>query len=716
MKHSTLKWLPLTGFILILALPLLSIPPWFSPPSWGKVILFRILVSVLLFFAAWFILRERRFPSLSSLKQSPAFWPIALLLSFTGTLLLSTLFSLEPFFSFWGTPSRSWGTLNFSFYVLFALLAFSLVREKQWKTIWTGTFIVGILVSLIALAQQFGWQLTETFATVGTRPHGSMGNPIILAMYLLLLSFPALAFGLKEPNKNRRFFLLALFSLFTLVTALTITRGALLGLAIGLFYFFFFYPKKTIIFKPAILSLVLLGVVLVASVNLASQPPEIVRQNEQLRTFWDRLLLKSAADDPRIAGWRAVSQAIFDRPILGYGPYNSSIGFDRYYTSKITSATGWWDSAHNLFLDIALWAGIPGLLLFLFFIGVLFQRLHQVKQKIPEHAVMAHGVQAAFISYLVAAFFFFDTFSTYLLFFLLVAYALHLISQDSLQLRPIKLRIPLPLIVGAFGLFLIWFTWQENLKPLVVNKEVNVAFQEASTGRCEQAFNRLDQLLPSHTYLDYYIRARYVDMAETCPINNEKAAELLLLNTQTRPYFTRAWIALGSYANDFPALQQAQQLSPNRWQIFSTRAQIHLSLDETDEALHNLNVCIVLDPLDGTCWWQRAQLNFTLGTMETVSGDMKTADEKGYFSSNNPQFILKLAVIYNTLGQYEDAAYQIWRLTQQDPQNVRYHALLASAYRSLGDYKKMQEELALMLELDPSQQDAVDAFLKTLPQ
>jgi len=37
----------LTGFCLILALPLLSLPPLFDPPDWGKTIIFRIIVSVL---------------------------------------------------------------------------------------------------------------------------------------------------------------------------------------------------------------------------------------------------------------------------------------------------------------------------------------------------------------------------------------------------------------------------------------------------------------------------------------------------------------------------------------------------------------------------------------------------------------------------------------------------------------------------------------------
>lgn len=49
MGFNRLKQLFLKGFLLILALPLLNWPPWFSPPDWGKTIVFRIAMSILIF-------------------------------------------------------------------------------------------------------------------------------------------------------------------------------------------------------------------------------------------------------------------------------------------------------------------------------------------------------------------------------------------------------------------------------------------------------------------------------------------------------------------------------------------------------------------------------------------------------------------------------------------------------------------------------------------
>ncbi len=48
-QKNTLSWIYLAGFFFILFLSLVNLPPWFSPPDWGKVIIFRIIASFLIF-------------------------------------------------------------------------------------------------------------------------------------------------------------------------------------------------------------------------------------------------------------------------------------------------------------------------------------------------------------------------------------------------------------------------------------------------------------------------------------------------------------------------------------------------------------------------------------------------------------------------------------------------------------------------------------------
>ena len=198
-------WLHLTGFFVILSLPLLNLPPWFSPPDWGKTIIFRIILSLMIFLFIWQILYKTKNDYLSSIiqnisnKKSNVFLGFWLLIAVFGIFLLSTIFSQEPYFSFWGSPYRSGGFLNFGFYIIFAVLAFLLIKTKDWQKIWDFSIIIGIFVSFIAVFQQYGL-FGKALIPYSYRPPSTIGGPIFLAIYLLLLCFYALAFLLTKKK------------------------------------------------------------------------------------------------------------------------------------------------------------------------------------------------------------------------------------------------------------------------------------------------------------------------------------------------------------------------------------------------------------------------------------------------------------------------------------------------------------------------------------
>ena len=321
-------WFYLVGFFLILALPLLNLPPWFSPPDWGKTIVFRIVLSILIFIFLWqFILRRKvmevRLPSF------PIFWLLAALFII---YLLATVFSLDPNFSFWGSPYRSGGFLNFAFYIIFAILAFLIIRQKDWQKVWDFALVIGILVSIIAIFQQFGL-ISKIFIPFEARPPSTVGGPIFLAIYLLLLSFLTLSFGLKQAGLKKLFYFLSFLLFIFVIVFITQTRAAFIGLVIGFLWFFFAYPKKLILFK------VLAGVLLILGVFglyfLKSHPEVYSTQGDIVRYTINRILSIPQGDESRISAWKVSLEAIEDRSILGYGPENFSIGFDKYYNPSL---------------------------------------------------------------------------------------------------------------------------------------------------------------------------------------------------------------------------------------------------------------------------------------------------------------------------------------------------------------------------------------------
>lgn len=194
-------WLYLTGFFIILIMPLFSTPYLFFPPAWGKTIIFRIILSILtsLFIYQILFQKEKFSIVLRRIKHSPARLAFWLLIALLGIYFLATLFSSDFYFSLWGSPYRASGFVNFAFYIIFAILALFIIRQKDWQKIWDLTIIVGILVSIVAIFQQLGL-FKETLIPFSGRPPSTMGAPIFLALYLLLLSFLTLSFCFKRKK------------------------------------------------------------------------------------------------------------------------------------------------------------------------------------------------------------------------------------------------------------------------------------------------------------------------------------------------------------------------------------------------------------------------------------------------------------------------------------------------------------------------------------
>jgi len=750
-------WLYLAGFFLIVALPLLNLPPWFSPPDWGKTISFRIILSILLFFFIFQKLTNKNNETADShgLKTGSGGYrlPLYLLLVLLGIYFLATIFSLDIRFSFWGSPYRGGGFLNFAFYIIFSILAFLIIRKESWQKIWDFTILTGIFVSVIAIFQQFGL-FSEFFIPSSTRPPSVIGGSIFLAIYLLLLIFPALFFGIKSRSLIKKGFYFISFLLFIFVAIyLTQTRAAFIGLIFGLLWFLFGYPKKLILLK------IILGIFLILGIFgfyfLKIHPEVYSNQNEITRNAINRILsINPGAGASRISAWKVSLEAIKDRPILGYGPENFSIGFDKYYDPSLPEIaispegiTTWWDRAHNFIFDISVTAGIPALIIYISLFGVLLWQLQKLK-KDPEKTIVAHGIQATFLAYLVANLFSFDTFSSYLILFLLIGYSLHLLSDQTnvdmpqekngfilikrIYLDTVRWRWPILLFLL---IILIWFIWIFNLKPLWINKEIELAIYFSQKKDCENALNEMEKILPTKTYLNSYLNINYVGVIDECIKEKPemakslapKAIDVLKENIRIQPYNTRNWLLLGSYTNilieggreDLKSeansyFQKAYELSKKRQEVFIEWTKTDLLTGEYQKAKEKAQTCINLNPKPADCWWLKGLSEIYLGENDTAASDIKTAQNNGY-PTESKDALLQLAKVYVDLKDYKKLAEIYQKLIALEPNNAQYLAYLADCYKKMGDYKGAREEALKILEIAPEDKNDVEEFLKSLP-
>jgi putative inorganic carbon (HCO3(-)) transporter len=759
----------LVGFFLILTLPLLNLPPWFSPPDWGKTIVFRVILSILIFALLSQILSSGG-PTSDRFSRGVKVG-LFLLLALFLVYFLATIFSLDRNFSLWGSPYRSGGFVNFAFYIIFAILAFLILDESNWKKIWDFAIIIGILVSLIAIFQQFGL-FSKILITFENRPPSTLGGPIFLAIYLLLLSFPTFSFGIEAGNLFKKFFYFFSFLLFVFVAIfITQTRAVMVGFLVGFLYFIFFFPFKkrsiSLALKIIIFILFLSGMYGFYYLNTKSIP-NFIQENKLLSGITQRILIKNMLSDARISDWKVSWQALKAKPILGYGPENFSIGFDKYYNPALPNIEemlgeliSWWDRAHNFLLDIGVTAGIPALIIYLLLFGVLFLQLQRTKNQHKSAQIsinqcyIPHGIQATFLAYLVANFFSFDTFSTYLISFLLIGYSLHLISTISINQQnqyksashikkeetlPTKLYKYRGLIIFLLFLLLIWFIWVFNIKPLEINSQINTVRYLANNKKCPQAILKMEEILPQKSFLDAFLRLRYFETLERC--GNEisentleftkKKIKLLQETIEIQPYYTRSWISLGSLtnvlieseenpemikklkqeANDY--FEKAHQLSPKRQGVFIEWIITDLLTGEYQKAKEKSQQCIDLNERLEDCWWQMALTNIYLDENEKAKENIKIAAEKGY-TINSEVSLLELAKAYFQNKDYQELIEIYQKLVELKPENPTYHISLLVVLKEAGNFGEAKKEALKIIELFPNYKEEIESFLKQLP-
>jgi len=615
------------GIFIILALPLLASPFLFSPPDWAKTISLRIVITVMIGLVAYqFFFKKNIFP-LKELIKNKIVWLLAALFL---VYFLAGIFSPDPYFSFWGSPTRAGGLVNFGFYIVFSLFVFLVASEGDYKKFWMVSIGTGIAVAAVALIQYYNL-LGNILIPVAFRPTSTIGNSIFLGMYLLMLFFAALAYGIQEKSLPFKIFYLCSCTLFLYVIVLSGSRAAYGGLLIGALYFILLYPQKIKAAKIGLIVLLVITIGLVVYINTNSHVPQFLENNRIFQLAHSRLSVSFLLHDARFSTWAVAVKAFAARPLLGWGMENFSIGFNKYYTPFPGDA--WWDKPHNIFLQIATEGGIGALIIYLILIGSLVWKLWNVRKKGDANSMTAHMLMTLVVSYLVSNFFSIDSYPTYILFFLLVAHALFLIQHYVPRPEAIKNpQIKILKYGKAYGvvlfLVLLFFLWQYNIKPLIINRSIVYAASISQTPDCENIFTAMDKAISSKSLLDSYARLRYVEFIKDCSqFHSERLVEfvtkgktLLQQSVDIQPLYPRTYIFLGSFdtllASQEPdpakrgALVQeayayftkADSLAPDRQETLYEKTKTDILARNFPLMLQEAETCIRLYPDTRECY------------------------------------------------------------------------------------------------------------------
>jgi tetratricopeptide (TPR) repeat protein len=152
--------------------------------------------------AAWLLTRfdagrQKNGVQLKSFLQLPLVKPV---LALTAVYLLSSFFSIVPVVSWWGLYRRAQGTVAHLCYVLlFLILLLELHRSIQLKRLQFALVLTSFPVAGYAILQHYGIDSLPWDEMIG-RSAGSMGNPIFLGGYLVMVIPPTLCRVLEGFN------------------------------------------------------------------------------------------------------------------------------------------------------------------------------------------------------------------------------------------------------------------------------------------------------------------------------------------------------------------------------------------------------------------------------------------------------------------------------------------------------------------------------------
>jgi O-antigen ligase len=459
---------------LTLLTPLIITSSLLFPFITGKAFFFRGVIEITA--ALWLVLAWR-VPEYRP-RRSLVVWSG---LAFILVAVLATVFSQNPAASFWSNFERMEGLVGYLHLFFYFLILTSVFRsEKIWRWFFHGVVAIGLILVGYSLAQLAGWRPISL-----GRIDATLGNSTYLAIYLLFSVFITGLLGFKNRGLawTRWLYLAAgLFQVFIIYR--TTTRGTLLGLAAGIL---------------ATLVLILIGKnsgkrlrrlagaglalgLILAGLFWFGRDSSFVKGSPTLSRF-AAISVTETTTDSRLTIWQMAFKGFKERPILGWGPDNFILVFNKYYEPNLWRQEPWFDSSHNAFIDWLTVAGLLGFLAYAGLFGAGFTALRRSKNLTAVEKSLLAGLLAA---YIVNNLFVFDNLTSYLLFFAVLAY-LNFSVLPPLVIKPSRTKSEVAWLVPAVvALLLAGSFYFVNIKPWSVASNLIKALGPGSISLAER--------------------------------------------------------------------------------------------------------------------------------------------------------------------------------------------------------------------------------------
>jgi tetratricopeptide (TPR) repeat protein/O-antigen ligase len=362
----------------------------------------------------------------------PLFLPTILLIT---VYLLSTMLSVAPRTSLWGSYMRLQGTYTtFSYIVIFLLMLNTMRRQEQVDRLCNTVILTSLPISLYGILQHYNLDSLPWSGDVTLRVAANMGNSIFVAAYLIMAmpltlvklvdSFSVL---LNETEGTVSHALLAgaytfVISVQAICIFFTQSRGPWLGLLGGLYVFVlmglvsirrsladqsrtttrdlaravgFALASIPVGILPAyvvtvamrrgrrwlwlswIVHTLLIAAFLVA-LNLPNTPLTSLREMPYVGRLGQIFELEGGTGKVRVLIWEGALQLISANPLralVGYGPETMHVAYNPYYPPDLAhyeARNASPDRSHNETFDALVITGLVGFVIYMLLFGSLF--------------------------------------------------------------------------------------------------------------------------------------------------------------------------------------------------------------------------------------------------------------------------------------------------------------------------------------------------------
>ncbi|MEK7647695.1 MAG: O-antigen ligase family protein [Patescibacteria group bacterium] len=646
MSHRVLTRILQIGVALTFITPLIvTTASYVFPFVVPKVLFLRVMITLLAAVYAWYIAlyaTER-----SQIRRTPILYAV---LGFILAGILSTVWSVDVRRSLWDNHERMLGLYTIFHYVALYFVSRQVFRTwKEWRALFIWILIIGLPFVLIAWLQVSNplFLLNEG----SDRVRSTLGNTIYVSGYALFLASIAAVLWVKEKSNELRW-VWAISGVIALATILpTKTRGTMIGVAVAVVV-----GMLLVLFRKGVdarvrkwtLAACVGFVVLLAGLWLARDTTVI--RNQPFLNRMTHLSLTEGTGRTRIMTWSVAIEAWKEHPVQGWGLNTFYFAFNEHFDPEFLrfgDSETWFDNAHNIVFNTLTTQGVVGLVAYLaLFVCAYIGAVRIGKESWEESLVL----QMFLVAYFVHNLFVFDNVTSYLAWFVLLAYIDRrsaLGEQELPRLSPTRTAAPGVAIVAV--LVAVLLIYQGNVRTAQANASTLLALQHLMLAGSNQ---NPQQAVPlTREAMRLYAQAKSYQSPHDDDITREFATALVrFLNAATqastalakslhsetytvvlpdleaqlqkRPFELRIAvlraqmlqqeaIITNNAARQFMVLQvleQARALSPKRQQLLYEVAQAQLVLRNKPAAEAAMKEAIALDPAVGQSYWRAAML------------------------------------------------------------------------------------------------------------